>query len=82
MAIFIAQEPTQMNTAYTKLMYTVAASDINKPQYKFVCDVLDYNNNLISRLKQPANNASYAVFNVAVPVRAHLDEDQTFYMNN
>lgn len=80
MSIFIAQEPTQMNTAYTKLMYTVAASNINLPQYKFVCDVLDYNDNLISRLKQPANNASYATFNVAVPVRAHLEEDNTHYL--
>lgn len=82
MSIFIAQEPTQMNTAYTKLMYTVASSNINLPQYKFVCDVLDYNDNLISRLKQPANTENYAVFNVAVPVRAHLDEDQTFYITD
>ena len=82
MSIFIAQEPTQMNTAYTKLMYTVASSNINLPQYKFVCDVLDYNDNLISRLKQPANTENYAVFNVAVPVRAHLDEDKTFYITN
>ena len=82
MAIFIAQEPTQMNTAYTKLLYTVAASNINQPQYKFVCDVCDYNDNLISRLKQPANTENYAVFNVAVPIRAQLDEDQTFYITD
>ena len=82
MAVSITQEPTQMNTAYTKLMYAVVSSNIDLPQYKYVCDVLDYNDNLISRLKQPANEQLYGIFNVAVPCRGKLEEDTTLYLQD
>ena len=82
MAISITQEPSQLNTAYTKLMYAVVSTNTDLPQYKYVCDVLDYNDNLISRLKQPANEQLYGIFNVAVPCRAQLEEDTTLYLTD
>ncbi len=71
-----------MKTAYTKLMYAVVSSKNELPQYKYVCDVLDYNDNLISRLKQPANEQLYGIFNVAVPCRGKLEEDTTLYLQD
>lgn len=82
MALTIQQEPTQMNTAYTKLMYSVISTNVNQPQFKYLCDVKDHNGNLISRLRQGQNSADGAIFNVAIPCRAKLLEDDTFYITD
>ena len=80
--ITIRQEPTQMNSAYTKLMYSIVSDVTSYPQFRYVCDVLDDAGNLVSRLRQGVNNADGAVFNVAVPCRGELQEDDTFYITN
>lgn len=80
MAISIQQEPTQLNTVYTKLLYSITTENFSLPQYKFVCDIEDYNGNLIQRLKQPANSTGHAIFNVAVPIRPQLTVDDTLYI--
>ena len=67
MALTIQQEPTQMNSAYTKLMYSVISTNRDQPQFKYLCDVKDHNGNLISRLRQGQNQANSAIFNVAIP---------------
>ena len=80
MSVSIQQEPTQLNTVYTKLLYSIDTTDFSLPQYKFVCDIEDYNGNLIQRLRQPANNEGHAIFNVAVPIRPQLKVDDTLYL--
>ena len=80
MSVSILQEPTQLNTVYTKLLYSITTEDFSLPQYKFVCDILDYNGDLIQRVKQPANSAGHAIFNVAVPIRPQLKVDDTLYI--
>ena len=80
MAISIQQEPTQLNTVYTKLLYSITTENFSLPQYKFVCDIEDYNGNLIQRLRQPANETGHAIFNVAVPIRPQLTVDDTLYI--
>ena len=80
MSVSILQEPTQLNTVYTKLLYSITTEDFSLPQYKFVCDILDYNGDLIQRVKQPANSAGHAIFNVAVPIRPQLQVDDTLYI--
>jgi len=82
MALTIQQEPTQMNTAYTKLMYSVISTNRDQPQFKYLCDVKDHNGNLISRLRQGQNQANGAIFNVAIPCRGKLYEDNTFYLTD
>jgi len=78
--ITITNEPTQLNTVYTKLLYSVVSTDPSKPQFKYVCDIEDYNGNLIQRIKQPANETGHAIFNVAVPIRPQLKVDDTLYI--
>ena len=82
MSVSIQQEPGQINTVYTKLLYSITTEDFSLPQYKFVCDIEDYNGNLIQRIKQPANETGHAVFNVAVPIRPQLQVDDTLYLQN
>ena len=82
MALTIQQEPTQMNSAYTKLLYSVISTQRNQPQFKYLCDVKDHNGNLISRLRQGQNQANGAIFNVAIPCRGQLYEDDTFYITD
>ena len=78
MSVFIRQEPTSPNVAYTKLLYVVTGSStVNNPQHKFVCDINDFNGNLISRLRQSANKSGSAVFDISVPIRARLKPDDT-----
>ena len=38
MALTIQQEPTQMNSAYTKLMYSVISTNRDQPQFKYLCN--------------------------------------------
>ena len=80
--ITIIQEPTQLNTVYTKLLYSVVSSDFSLPQYKYVCDIEDYAGNLIQRIKQPANDTGHAIFNVAVPIKSQLTVDDTLYIQH
>ena len=80
MSVSIQQEPTQLNTVYTKLLYSITTSNFSLPQFKFVCDIEDYNGNLIQRLRQPANDTGHAIFNVAVPIRPQLKVDDTLYI--
>ena len=82
MALTIQQEPTQMNSAYTKLLYSVISTNRNQPQFRYLCDVKDHNGNLISRLRQGQNQANGAIFNVAIPCRGVLEEDDTFYITD
>jgi hypothetical protein len=65
MAIGILQQPSSPNVAFTKLMYTVQASNINYPQYSFVMDVLDDSNNLISRIRTKPNENDHGIINAA-----------------
>ena len=39
MSVSIQQEPTQLNTVYTKLLYSITTSNFSLPQFKFVCDI-------------------------------------------
>ena len=82
MSITIRQEPSQMNSAYTKLMYSVVSSNTAEPQFKYLCDVLDDAGNLVSRLRQGQNSADGAIFNVAVPCRGVMQEDDTLYLTD
>ena len=69
MSVQIRLQPAQLNTVYTKLIYNIASTNINLPQYAFVCDIEDLEGNLISTLRQPANSQDIAVFDVSVPLR-------------
>ena len=79
MSVSIRVQPAQLNTVYTKLIYNIASTNINLPQYAFVCDVEDLNGNLITTLRQPANSQDIAVFDVSVPLRPKLSFDKTVY---
>ena len=79
MSVQIRLQPAQLNTVYTKLIYNIASTNINLPQYAFVCDIEDLEGNLISTLKQPANSQDIAVFDVSVPLRPKLSFDKTLY---
>lgn len=65
MAVGILQQPSSPNVAFTKLMYTVEAFNINYPQYSFVMDVLDASNNLISRIRTKPNENDHGIINAA-----------------
>ena len=78
MAVFLRQNPTSPNVAYTKLLYVVEGStSINQPQHKFVCKITDTQGNT-TYLRQQANNANSAVFDVSIPVRGWLKPDNLF----
>ena len=82
MSVSITTQPNTLNTVYTKLIYNITSTNINLPQYKFVCDIEDVDGNLISRLKQPANSQNIAVFDVSVPLRPKLTFDRTLYIED
>ena len=78
MAVFLRQNPTSPNVAYTKLLYVVEGStSINRPQHRFVCKVTDTQGNT-TYLRQQANNANSAVFDVSIPIRGWLEADNLF----
>ena len=79
MSVQIRLQPAELNTAYTKLIYNIASTNVNFPQYKFVCDIEDTNGNLLTTLRQPANSQDLAVFDVSVPLRPLLSFDKTLY---
>ena len=64
MALSIFQSPTSPNIANNNLVYTVTSSQVNQPQFQYVCDVRDDNNTLIQRIKQQPNPTGYGVFDV------------------
>ncbi len=78
MAIGILQQPSSPNVAFTKLMYTVQASNINYPQYSFVMDVLDDSNNLISRIRTKPNENDHGIINAASFFLKDLDYDNNW----
>ncbi len=78
MAVYLRQNPTSPNAAYTKLLYVVKGStSVNQPQHKFVCKVSDTQGNF-TYLKQTANASQSAVFDVSIPVRGWLKPDNIF----
>lgn len=64
MAISIKQYPTSPNIANNNLVYAITSSEVNRPQFQFVCDVKDANDTLIQRVKQQPNPSSYGVFDI------------------
>ena len=64
MAILLSQNPTSPNIANNNLIYTVTSSQVNQPQFQYVCDVKDENDTLIQRIKQQPNPTGYGVFDI------------------
>jgi len=64
MAISIQQYPTSPNIANNNLVYAISSSEVNRPQFQYVCDVRDANDTLIQRVKQQPNPSSYGVFDL------------------
>jgi len=65
MAITINQEPTSPNLANHDLLFQVSSNQVSQPQFQYVCDIKDTNDNLIQRVKQQANPNGDAVFNLS-----------------
>lgn len=64
MAITVQQSPTHPNIANNNLVYVLTSNQISQPQYQFVLDVKDENDNLVQRIKQQPNPSGKGVFDI------------------
>ena len=64
MAIEFITSPTFPNIVNNNLVYKVSSSLATNPQYQYVVDVKDNDNNLIQRVKQQPNPNNLGVFDV------------------
>jgi len=78
MAITIQQQPTSPNMANADLLYVVTSPSSSRPQYQFVCDIKDEDDNLIQRIKQQPNPSNKGVFNIGQICLTQLDVDESW----
>jgi len=64
MAIEFITSPTSPNIVNNNLVYMVSSSLATNPQYQYVVDIKDYDDNLIQRIKQQPNPNNLGVFDV------------------
>ena len=72
MALTINQDPTSPNLANGNLVFSVNSTQVAQPQFQYVCDIKDENNNLIQRIKQQPNPTGYGVFDLAMLITANV----------
>jgi len=73
MAITITQQPTYPAAAYSDMIYVVSSNNGSRDQFKYVVDIKDEDDNLLTRLKQSKNPSGYGVFNVGRMLSNYLD---------
>ena len=72
MAITIQNQPTSPNLANSDMLFTLTSTQVSQPQYQFVLDIKDNNDNLIQRIKQQPNPSGRAVFNIGQIITQEL----------
>ena len=72
MAITINTNPTSPNISNSDIIFVVQSDRSANPQFQFVCDIKDNNDNLIQRIKQQPNPNSKAVFNIGTILDSQL----------
>lgn len=75
MAVTFTQTPTTPNGSQSTIVYGVN-NLVDAPQAKYVCDIKDGDtNDLLVRIKQPANNSGYGVFEISDILHDYMDYD-------
>ena len=77
MAITILQEPLIPDMSNKDLIYLVSSNQTSQPQFQYVCDIKEADGTLIQRIKQQANPAGKAVFNIGQIITNNLAFDPT-----
>lgn len=76
MAVTFTQTPTTPNGTQSTIIYGVN-NLTNAPQAKYVCDIYESGNSTkLVRIKQPANNSGYGVFEITNVLHDYTDYDQ------
>lgn len=75
MAITIQSSPILPDSSNKDLLYLVNSTQTSQPQFQYVCDVKDASGTLIQRIKQQANPAGKAVFNIGQIITNQLEFD-------
>ena len=79
MALTIHQEPTSPNIANSDLLYVITSTQVSQPQFQYVCDIKDANDNLIQRIKQQPNPSNRGVFNLSQIMVNSIGETDTIW---
>lgn len=79
MAVTFTQTPTTPNGSQSTIVYGVDGISQGEGIYqaKYVCDIRDNETNeLLVRLKQPANNSGYGVFEISDVLHDYMEYDE------
>ena len=78
MAVTFTQQPTTPNGSQSTIIYGVS-NLATQPQAKYVCDIVDKDtSNLLVRIKQPANENNFGVFEITDVLHDYLDYDEVW----
>lgn len=78
MAVTFTQTPTTPNGSQSTIVYGVN-NLTTLPQAKYVCDIRDGDSgDLLARLKQPANNNGFGVFEISDVLHDYMDYDEVW----
>jgi hypothetical protein len=78
MAVVFTQTPTTPNGSQSTVLYGVANISTGS-QAKYICDVkYEGSNETLVRIKQPANNNGYGVFEISEILHDYTDYDEPF----
>ena len=78
MAVSFTQQPTTPNGTQSTIVYGVQGLSGN-PQAKYVCDIVDADTlTQLVRIKQPANNSGYGVFEISEVLYDYMDYDEVW----
>jgi len=72
MSVTIRQEPTTPGIANSNLVFMATSNQSTEPQFQFVVDIKDENDNLIQRIKQQPNPSEKGVFDIGNLVTPQL----------
>lgn len=76
MAVVFTQTPTTPNGSQSTIVYGLSNLQ-SAPQAKYICDVkYAGSSDVLVRIKQPANNSGYGVFEISEILHDYIDYDQ------
>lgn len=78
MAVSLIQTPTKPNGSQSTILYTLTGLT-TASQAKYICDVkFSSGGNRLVRIKQPANNSGYGVFELSDILHDYVEYDEPF----
>jgi len=76
MAVSFTQQPTSPNGSQSTIVYGLQGLSSN-PQAKYVCDIVDKDSSTqLVRIKQPANESNYGVFEISEVLHDYMGQDE------